>query len=328
MHCGLVSGKTCGWVLERPDSWTLHLTGVGKRQLQVHVFSLHCEESLVTQLGREPAFTSLLGTQGEAGMKIGNNGSRWVGVALAIGFALGTSCLAQEKPVSRDEGGPAKTQAEMAEPETHQAEHQAEMTQPADGSRRNGLPPEAYAVTPGTRLLVRLEDDLGTGDTKEGRRFSVRTLEPMLAGSGIYLPSGAEIRGHVSRVQPAAVVGRAKIWLVFDEIRTKFGTLPIVADVVGVPGDHSVRTGGPEKEGLIEGKTSTQQAAGQAAAEGAGMGALHGIKDKNAKEAAEGAAEAALAAYLMEVGRGHELELAKGSKLELELGRALFLLKD
>ena len=258
-------------------------------------------------------------------MRLGKNGSWLVGIAmLTSSLALGASCLAQQKPLSRDDGGPAKTQSEIAQPEAQKAE----MTQPADGSRRGGLPAEAYAVTPGTRVLVRLEEDLGTGDTKEGRRFSVRTLEPMLAGSGIYLPSGAEIRGHVSRVQPAAVVGRAKLWLVFDEIRTKFGTLPIVADVVDVPGDHSVRTGGPEKEGLIEGKTSTQQAAGQAAAEGAGMGALHGIKDKNAKEAAEGAAEAALAAYLMEAGRGHELELSKGSKLELELGRALFLLKE
>jgi hypothetical protein len=243
---------------------------------------------------------------------------------LVLSLATGAGCIAQEKPTSRDDGGPARSQAEMAQPETRQAE----MTQPADGSRRNGLPAEAYAVVPGTRVLVRLEEDLGTGETKEGKRFSVRTLEPMLAGSGIYLPSGAEIHGHVSRVEPAAVVGRAKIWLVFDEIRTKFGPLPIVADVLGVPGDHSIRSGRLEKEGLIEGKTSTQQAAGQAAAEGAGKGALHGIKDKNAKEAVEGAAEAALAAYLMEVGRGHELTLAKGSKLEIELERALYLLKE
>jgi hypothetical protein len=155
----------------------------------------------------------------------------------------------------------------------------------------------------------------------------VRTLEPLAAGSGIYLPSGVQIRGHVSRVEPAGITGRAKIWLVFDEIRTRFGPLPIVADVVGVPGDHSVRSS-PEKEGLIEGKTSTQKAAAEAAGEGAGMGALHGIKHKNAKEAVEGAAEAALAAYLMEAGRGHELQLPKGSKLEIELERALYLVKE
>jgi hypothetical protein len=132
----------------------------------------------------------------------------------------------------------------------------------------------------------------------------------------------------VSRVESAGIAGRAKIWLTFDEIRTKFGELPIVAEVIGVPGDHSVKTGGPEREGLIEARTSTQQAAAQAAAAGAAMGAVKGVKDRDKKEFAEGAAEAALAAYLMESGRGHELDLPKGAKLELELERALYLVKE
>jgi hypothetical protein len=198
---------------------------------------------------------------------------------------------------------------------------------PADGRQQPGLPLEAYAVVPGTRVLVRMEDTVDTGATKQGMQFRVRTLEPLPAGSGIYLPAGAQITGHVSRVDPAGVAGRAKIWLVFDEIRTRFGRLPIVADVVGVPGDHSIKMT-PEKEGMLESKTSTQQAAGVAAAEGAGKGAVRGIKDKNAKEAAEYAAVAALEAYLMEAGRGHEMSLPKGSKLELELERALYLVKE
>ena len=240
---------------------------------------------------------------------------RWMAIHFLV-FA-GLSCGVAEAQESRDEDRPAARAEVMAQ----------QMTQPADGSRRGGLPIEAYAVVPGTRVLVRLEDELETGETKQGRRFSVRTLEPLAAGSGIYLPAGVQIRGHVSRVEPAGITGRAKIWLVFDEIRTRFGPLPIVADVVGVPGDHSVRSS-PEKEGLIEGKTSTQKAAAEAAGEGAGMGALHGIKHKNAKEAVEGAAEAALAAYLMEAGRGHELQLPKGAKLEIELERALYLVKE
>ena len=36
----------------------------------------------------------------------------------------------------------------------------------------------------------------------------------------------------------------------------------------------------------------------------------------------------AIAAYLMESGRGHEIDLPKGAKLELELERALYLLKE
>src|SRR5712692_9034814 len=212
----------------------------------------------------------------------------------------------------------------LAQDQTQDSPAAAEQPgRPADGRRRADLPVEAYAVVPGTKFLVRLEDELGTKETREKKRFKVTTLEPLEAGSGIYLPPGAEIRGHVSRVESAGIAGRAKIWLTFDEIRTKFGTLPIVAEVVSVPGDHSVRTGTAQQEGLIEGRTSTQQAAA-----GAAIGAVKGVKDKDKKEVAEGAAAGAIAAYLMESGRGHEIDLPKGAKLELELERALYLLKE
>jgi hypothetical protein len=199
--------------------------------------------------------------------------------------------------------------------------------QQADG-RRHGLPPETFAVVPGTKFLVVLEQDLASKGTEENAKFIVRTVEPLEAGRGIYLPPGAEIHGHVSRIESAGVTGRAKIWLTFDDIYTKFGKLPIVAEVVSVPGDHSVKPAGPNQEGLIEGRSSTQQDAAQAAAAGAAGGAVQGVKNKDKKEAAQGAALGALTAYLEESGRGHELNLPKGAKLELELERALYLLKE
>jgi hypothetical protein len=202
------------------------------------------------------------------------------------------------------------------------------LTKPANGRRSSSLPVEAYAVVPGTRFLVKLEDELNTETSRRNNRFKVRTLEPLEAGSGIYLPSGAEIIGHVSRVESAGIAGRAKIWLTFDDIRTNFGPLPIVAEVVGVPGDHSVKTGKTMQEGLIEGRTSTQQAAAEAAAAGAAMGAVKGVKDHDKKEVAEGAMAAAIAAYLVESGRGHEIDLPRGAKLEIELERALYLVRD
>jgi hypothetical protein len=196
----------------------------------------------------------------------------------------------------------------------------------ADG-QRHGLPLETYAVTPGTRFLVSLEQDLNTKEVHQNQVFHVRTLEPLEAGGGIYLPSGASIRGHVSRVESAGVTGKARIWLTFDELHARFGALPIVAEVVSVPGDHSIKSG-PLQEGVIEGRSSTQKDAAQAAAAGAAGGAVKGVKDKNKKEAAEGAALGALEAYLVESGRGQELQLPKGSKLELELERALYLVRE
>ena len=196
----------------------------------------------------------------------------------------------------------------------------------ADG-QRHGLPLETYAVVPGTRFLVKLEQDLNTKEVRQNQTFRVRTLEPLEAGSGIYLPSGVEIHGHISRVEPAGTTGRAKVWLTFDELHARFGSLPIVAEVVSVPGDHSIKSG-PLQEGVIEGRSSSQKDAAQAAAVGAASGAVKGVKDKNKKEAAEGAALGALEAYLMESGRGQELELPKGAKLELELQRALYLVRE
>ena len=235
---------------------------------------------------------------------------------IAIFLLSATAGYAQDPQSDRP---PDNAQANAPAPDTQRLHE-------ADG-KRHGLPEEEYAVAPGTRILVRLEDDISSGVARGNQRFRVRTLEPLDAGSGIYLPAGAVIRAHVSRVEPAGVAGRAKLWLTFDDIHTRFGVLPIVADVIGVPGDHSIKSG-PTQEGMIEGRTSTQRAAAESAAGGAAIGAVHGVKDKNAKEAAEGAAVAALEAYLMESGRGHELNLMKGAKLELEIERALYLLKE
>jgi hypothetical protein len=240
-------------------------------------------------------------------------------LAMAAMLGCGLGVAAQDQPSTPQEA--------TAPVEQSQGQPTPPASRPADGRRSADLPVEAYAVVPGTKFLVRLEDELGTQQTRQNSKFKVRTLEPLEAGSGIYLPPGAEIVGHVSRVESAGIAGRARIWLTFDDIRTKFGPLPIVAEVVGVPGDHSVKTG-TTQEGLIEGRTSTQQAAAEAAAAGAALGAVKGVKDKDKKEIAQGAAAAALAAYLMESGRGHELDLPKGAKLEVELERALYLVKE
>jgi hypothetical protein len=233
--------------------------------------------------------------------------------------AVYSSSHAQEQ-----NGGASPAEGEGSPPADRMPE---KGTHPADGRQQRGIPIEAYAVAPGTQFLVRLEDEVSTKEMKENEAFRARTLEPLLAGSGIYLPAGAEIRGHVSRVEPAGVAGRAKIWLTFDEIRTRFGTLPIVADVISVPGDHSIKAG-EIKEGVIEGRTTKEKDALPAAAAGAALGAVKGVKEKDKKEAMEGAAMGALTAFLVESGRGHDINLPKGAKLELELGRALYLLKE
>src|SRR5260370_16309204 len=64
--------------------------------------------------------------------------------------------------------------------------------QRADGER-HGLPMETYAVAPGTKFLVRLEEELGTRGTQENAKFKVKTLEPLEAASAIYLPAATHV---------------------------------------------------------------------------------------------------------------------------------------
>lgn len=245
-------------------------------------------------------------------------------------FAAASWCpppaAAQNRPPEQSATKPIVSEDRIDQPQGQPSGGEQLDARPVDG-RRHGLPLETFGVAPGTRFLVSLEEDLDSKGTAERTKFKVKTLEPLEAGSGFFLPSGAEIEGHVSHVEAAGAAGRAKIWLTFDEIRTNFGRLPIVAEVVAVPGDHSVKTV-PQQEGLIEGRTSSQEDAAQVAAAGAALAAVKGVKDKDKKEALEGAALGALTAYLMETGRGHELELAKGAKVELQLERTLYLVKE
>jgi hypothetical protein len=177
-------------------------------------------------------------------------------------------------------------------------------------------------VAPGTRFLVRLQDALDTKESKKGEQFTAHTLVPLVSADGTGLAAGAEIRGHVDRVEAAGKTGRARMWLTFDDIKTPDGWMPLVAMVDDVPGVHSVRVN-YNREGEIEASTTKRQEAIQAAAAGALVGAAPGVVAKNEKDAAMGAAAAAAAAYMVASGLGQEVTLEKSTKLELILERPL-----
>ncbi|MFZ0036570.1 MAG: hypothetical protein WAK91_04055 [Candidatus Acidiferrales bacterium] len=188
-----------------------------------------------------------------------------------------------------------------------------------------GQPEEPpFEVPTGTRFLVALQKDMNTKNAKAGERFATRTLEPLTAPDGTFVPRGAEVRGHVSRVEAGGTTGRARIWLSFDDIQSPSGPLPIVAEVTQVPGEHSVKPG-ENKEGEIEARTSAGAREFQAAAAGAAIGVSAGAVKGGPKGAAMAAAVGAVAGFLAASGIGQELDLMEGTKLELELLRPLAL---
>jgi len=194
-------------------------------------------------------------------------------------------------------------------------------------ARAQQLDPAAQAaiqISAGTRLLVRLEDKLSTNENKARQTFTVRTLEPLVAPDGTVLRTGTEVRGHIDKITAAGKTGRARMWLTFDDIRTPSGWRPLVAELIGLPGIHSIRVA-YDHENEIETTSTKRDREVQATAAGALVGAAAGVTSGDKREAAMGAAAGAAAAFMAASGLGQEITLEKDTKLELILGRALYL---
>jgi hypothetical protein len=202
------------------------------------------------------------------------------------------------------------------------AQQQAPSNQQEETAQNQDNTQQPGAVTPSTRFLIGLDDPLSTKESKAGSEFRAHTLEPLSTPDGTVLRAGAEIRGHVDKVDPAHQAGRARMWLTFDDIRTPAGWVPLVATVMDVPGVHSIRVV-YEREGAIENRTDKRQEAALAAAAGAFVGAAPGVVARNGKEAAMGAAAGAVTAFMLSAGLGQEVTLEKNTRLELVLDRAL-----
>jgi hypothetical protein len=190
---------------------------------------------------------------------------------------------------------------------------------------QNGAGPALSSenIPNGTHFLIRLDDELRTGKDRVNKKFDAKTLDPLEASSGYILPAGAKVRGHISRIEPGGLTGRARLWLTFDDIDTHHGRLPIVAEVSSVPGDFSVKPG-ESKEGEIEARTSKGTKDLEAAATGAAIGAAAGAPH-GGKAAALGALAGGTGGFVAASGVGQELDLPKGTKLDLVLDRPLYL---
>jgi hypothetical protein len=210
-------------------------------------------------------------------------------------------------------GLPAHSHAQQGDPPIRQTQ--------SDSSAERSTPNQ---VPSGTRILIRLQDDLSSKDDRAGKPFKARTLQPITTASGAVLPAGADVFGHIDKVEAAGKVGRARIWLTFDDIETRGSRRPLVAELIDAPGVHSVRVV-YEHEGEIQTPSSKRRKEEQAAAQGALVGASAGMNAKDKKDAAIGAAIGAANAFMAEAGLGQEILLQTGTKLEIILVRPLYL---
>src|SRR5262245_51841962 len=172
----------------------------------------------------------------------------------------------------------------------------------------------------GTRITLRLNDYLSTKLNSEGDSFTAEVIAPVFSGDRQIVPKGSIVSGSVSRVvRPGRFRGRAVMNVVFDSIRVPGkGAIPLTASLASVEAKGGVR-----EEGQIEGEGSKGKDAGTIAkpgAAGAGIGGLVG----GGQGAAIGAGAGALVGLATVLTtRGKDVELRRGSSLEIILDRPL-----
>jgi hypothetical protein len=174
------------------------------------------------------------------------------------------------------------------------------------------------AIPEGTRFLIRLNDKLDTRNLQAGKHFKAKLAEDLVAGNGAIIARGKTVKGHVSSVEQGL---HARVLLSFDEIDTGHGSMPLIATVTGVPGDHAVKE--PGEEGELQRKGMSKEHEVEAVAVGAGIGAAAGAIKGGGKGAGIGAGAGAGVGAIAGLLTDHDLRLEKGTVLEVRLDHPL-----
>lgn len=186
-------------------------------------------------------------------------------------------------------------------------------------------PNQVYGASPdalpeGKRFIIKLKDTLDTKKLNEGKHFKAELREDLVTPSGLIIPKGRTIKGHVARYEHGYT--GARMMLAMDEIETRHGWVPLIATVTGVPGDPSIKSTGDEGELTKKGPDKKRVLTN--AAIGAGVGAVSGSVLGGGKGAAIGAAVGAgLGTGSGLLFKGSDLKLDKGTQLEVRLERDL-----
>lgn len=196
----------------------------------------------------------------------------------------------------------------------------------------NPAPPAAcaasnIAIPEGTVIALQLNDHLSTKTGSEGDPFTAVVMTPVFLGDKMVIPKGSSVAGSISRLlRPGRFKGKAVLNLLFQSITIPGrGQVPIVATLIKVDseGNKSVHS-----EGSIESQSSKSGDAVKVIVPGlagAGIGTLAG----GGKGAGIGAG-VGIAVGLASVftSRGKDIEIRKGSTLDISLDRPLILTSE
>jgi hypothetical protein len=249
--------------------------------------------------------------------------------AIAI---LAVPAFAQQDAPAPSAAAPAPQEAQAAPAPLDKTAAAAKVPAPADTrAEANPVvnPRAAKVVVPaGTRLPLVLHNAVTTRSNRPGDPIYLETLFPVLVDSKVVIPAGTYVSGEIIETKrPGRVKGRGEMMVRLNTLifpngySASFNAIPTGA---GTGDNDSV-----EKEGKLKGDTNKAGDAGtiiKSTTAGAGIGAIAARSAKGAGIGAGIGAAAGLATVLLT--RGPELELPRGTTLDIMLDRPLYLDAD
>jgi len=237
---------------------------------------------------------------------------------LAAGLWASGTLLAAQMPA-----GPAQGPSEQTPPAQPPTTQLAPASPASDPAPKGA--PERYVVPSGTRLPLILHNAVTTRNAKPGDPVYLETLFPVVVDSRILIPAGSYVQGEILEARrPGKVKGTGEI-----RVRLNSMILPncYAVDFNAIP--TNAGTGGNEStdsEGKIHGDTDKGGDVGtvvKSTGIGAAIGAIAGQGAKGAGIGAGVGAAVGLAAVLLT--RGPELELPRGTTVDVVLDRTVYL---
>jgi len=182
-----------------------------------------------------------------------------------------------------------------------------------------GGPKPPIVVPEGTVIPVELLNRLSTKTIKEGDNVYARTIFPISIDNQIVIPVGTNVQGKIKAAErPGRVKGKASLTLSFQTMILPNGVkLPIYGSLGGSD------TGTREGEATIKGESTKGKDAGDIAKAGATGGIIGGVIRGKKGAAIGGGAGAGVALAGVLLSRGEDLDLPKGTEIEIVLDESL-----
>lgn len=191
-----------------------------------------------------------------------NNRLYTLAAGAALVAMLAISGCSKNKNPQQANNQPASAQSasqptDNGNPPPPPADQAASGTQP--GAPQTPPPPAAVDIPAGTRVHVRIDEDLGSKISQAGEDFSATVAEPVVIDGQTVIPRDARAEGTVVDARPLGhFKGGALLELRLERVRTQWGSYPVHTSTM-----ERVEKGKGRRTGMFAGG-------------GAGFGALVG----------------------------------------------------